>query len=256
MDKKLKKSRKNKDYIEIYGFHAVQAALKNKLRKHSKLTISSNIFYKLSQNLEHKVNRIITLSNRDFCKIYGNDKNHQGIVLETSKLVQPSLDSIIKKTNDKKTDIIIMLDRVTDPNNIGSIMRSCALFNCNSIIIAKDNSPDITSSMIKAASGAIEVVNYIKVTNISRAIDKFKKNNYWVFGFDNNYNYINNNLKLPKKCLLIFGAEGKGIRKLTKKYCDQILSIPINYNTEFGIDSLNVSNACSIVLYEIFIRNN
>ena len=84
-----------------------------------------------------------------------------------------------------------MLDQITDPQNIGSIMRSCALFKCHSIIVAKNNAPDITSSMAKAASGALEIVNYIKVINLSRAIEKFKKNNFWVLGFDGNSNDSN-----------------------------------------------------------------
>ena len=148
-----------------------------------------------------------------------------------------------------------MLDHVTDPYNIGSIIRSCALYDCNSVIVAKDNAPDITSSMAKAASGAIEIISYIKVPNLSRTIDKFKQNNFWTFGFDGKGKKIGNNFHFPKKCLLIFGSEGKGLRELTKKKCDQILSIPMNHNDKFGIESLNVSNACSIALYEHYKTN-
>ena len=149
-----------------------------------------------------------------------------------------------------------MLDQVTDPNNIGSIMRSCILFNCKSVIVSKDNAPDITPSVAKAASGALEVVNYVKVTNLSNAIRKFKKNNFWVYGLDINNNNLDNNFDIPKKCLLVLGAEGKGLRKLTKKECDRIISIPMNPNLIFQIDSLNISNACSIALYEHFKKNN
>ena len=135
-------------------------------------------------------------------------------------------------------------------------MRSCALFNCNTILVSKNNSPNITSSMAKTASGALEIVNYIKVTNLSRTIQKFKKNNFWIIGFDNLTNYSNNMTKLPKKCLLVFGAEGKGLRNLTKKECDQIIKIPINSDNQYGIESLNVANACTIALYEHFKINN
>ena len=96
-----------------------------------------------------------------------------------------------------------MLDQVTDPHNIGSIMRTSALFNCKSIIVSKNNAPDITPSMAKAASGALELINYIKVTNLSRAIDKFKKNNFRVYGFDNNNKNFNHNLEIIDKSLLI-----------------------------------------------------
>ena len=189
-------------------------------------------------------------------KLYGGENTHQGIVLTTSSLIQPDLDVILDESINKKIEVVVMLDQVTDPNNIGSIMRSCILFNCKSVIVSKDNAPDITPSMAKAASGALEVVNYVKVTNLSNAIRKFKKNNFWVCGLDINNNNLDNNFDIPKKCLLVLGAEGKGLRKLTKKECDRIISIPMNPNLIFQIDSLNVSNACSIALYEHFKKNN
>ena len=148
-----------------------------------------------------------------------------------------------------------MLDQVTDPQNIGSIMRSCSLLNCNSIIVSKNHSPDITASMTKAASGAIEIVNYVKVSNLSRTIQQLKKNNFWVVGFANNTKVSISDIKLPKKCLLIFGAEDKGLRKLTEKECDETVKIPFNKNYKYGIESLNVSNACTIALYEFFKYN-
>ena len=255
MKEKFKKSRKIKGFVEIFGFHAVKAALKNTKRIHQKLTISSNLQGKF-KNLEHKLNKIIIIPNKKFSKIYGNEKNHQGIILQTSKLEQPSIDDVIIKSKEKQAELVIMLDQVTDPQNIGSIMRSCALFNCNTILVSKNNSPNITSSMAKTASGALEIVNYIKVTNLSRTIQKFKKNNFWIIGFDNLTNYSNNMTKFPKKCLLVFGAEGKGLRNLTKKECDQIIKIPINSDNQYGIESLNVSNACTIALYEHFKINN
>ena len=135
-------------------------------------------------------------------------------------------------------------------------MRSCILFNCKSVIVSKDNAPDINSSIAKAASGALEVINYIKVTNLSHTIRKFKKNNFWVCGLDINNSNLNNNFDIPQKCLLVLGAESKGLRKLTKKECDSIISIPMIPNPMFQIDSLNVSNACSIALYEHFKKYN
>ena len=177
MKKKFKKSRKNNDFIEIFGFHAVQAALNNSKRIHQKLTISLSMQDKF-KNLEHKVDKIIAVPNKKFSKIYGNEKNHQGIILKTSKLEQPSIDDIIVKSKDKNTELVIILDQVTDPQNIGSIMRSCALFKCTFYYCCKNNAPNIISSMAKAESGTLEIVNYLKVTNLSRVIEKFKKNNF------------------------------------------------------------------------------
>ena len=247
-----KKKEKNSGKAEIYGFHAVYAALKNLKRKHQKLIISESHKNFLHSGIVHNVKEISKLSNKEMFKIYGGENKHQGIILITSELVQPSLDEIFQQTKNIEIDIVVMLDQVTDPNNIGSIMRSSALFNCKSIIISKDNAPNITPSIAKVASGALETINYIKVNNLSRAIEKFKKNNYWVYGLNNNNEKLNNYFDIPKKCLLILGAEGKGLRKLTKRKCDSIISIPININPILNIDSLNVSNACSIALYEHF----
>ena len=248
---KGKKKPKNRDFIEIFGIHSVKAAIKNNKRNHEELVISYNSEKIISQKMRDSVKKIVKLPKNEFNKIYGNEKNHQGIILKTSNLIQPSLDEILNSSQKNKPEIIIMLDQVTDPQNIGSILRSCALFNCKSIIISKDNAPEINSTITKIASGAIEKVSYVKVTNFLRTINKFKKNNFWVYGLDNNIK--NNNIDkfaFPEKCLFILGAEGKGLRQLTKKECDDIISIPTNLSYE--VDSLNVSNACSIILYEHF----
>ena len=100
------------------------------------------------------------------------------------------------------------------------------------------------------------LVSYIKVSNLSLAIKKFKQNNYWVFGFDNNWKESNTNLNLHNRVVLVFGAEEKGLRNLTIKECDQILKIPINTINNFGVESLNVANACAIALYEFNRFNN
>ena len=118
-------------------------------------------------------------------------------------------------------------------------MRSCALFDCAGIIVGKDNSPELTSSLYKSASGAAEIVNYIRVTNIRRAISFLKKNNYWIYGFDSSKNK-NSKLNFSQKSVLV------------KKECDEIIQINMNNNLKFEIDSLNVSNATSIALYQFY----
>ena len=249
---KKRKNKENKGFIDIYGTHAVMAALKNIKRKHRLLTISTANKEFLTTEIKNKVPKIKILNSKEIRKIYGNSNSHQGIILNTTVLEQIGIDEIFKKTKKNIIEIIVMLDQVSDPNNIGSIMRSCLMFNCMTVIVAKDNSPEITPSLAKAASGAVEKINYIKVTNLSRTIREFKKNNFWVCGLENNINNIKKEFKIPKKCLLILGAEGKGMRSLTKKECDKIISIPMLANQNYGVESLNVSNACSIALYEHF----
>ena len=245
----------NKGFDEIFGTHAVYAAIKNSSRKHTKLFVNQNQREALPQEMQNLVPEINELHNKEMFKMFGNESNHQGIVLRTSKLEQPKIDKIVEENKHKKSNVIVMLDHVTDPSNVGSIMRSCALFNCKTIIVSKDNAPNITATMAKAASGALEVINYLTVVNLSRTIIQLKKNNYWIYGFDSNKNNNFKKLDLPKKCVLVFGSEGKGLRQLTKKECDTILSIPTGKVDFLNIDSLNVSNACSIALYEHFINN-
>ena len=257
MKSNRQKRSNNKGFSEIFGTHAVYAALKNTNRVHHKLFVSQSQRENLDKKMINLVPEINELHNKEMFKMFGNDITHQGIVLRTSKLIQPNLEEVLLRSKNLKSDVIIMLDQVTDPNNIGSIMRSCALFNCNSIIVSNDNATDITATMAKAASGALEIVNYISVVNLSRAIIQFKKNNYWIYGLDSNEKSNNNKyLELPSKCVLVFGSEGKGLRNLTKKECDQLISIPIRKNNLHNIDSLNLANACSITLYEHFKNFN
>ena len=162
-----------------------------------------------------------------------------------------SLEEFVKLESKKSKSVILILDQVTDPQNIGSIMRSCALFDCAGIIVGKDNSPELTSSLYKSASGAAEIVNYIRVTNIRRAISFLKKNNYWIYGFDSSKNK-NSKLNFSQKSVLVFGSEGKGIRELVKKECDEIIQLNMKNNLKFEIDSLNVSNATSIALHQFY----
>ena len=235
----------------IYGFHAVKAALLNNQREHQELLISENN-NKIANNYRSKIKKITVLNQKDFKKLYGSEKSTQGIVLKTKDFERPSLEQFLKNENFNNRSVVVALDQITDPQNIGSIMRSCALFNCKGILVAKDNSPDLTPSLYKAASGAAEIVNYFRVTNLKRSISELKKYGYWAYGFDSSENQKSHNLNYSKKSILVFGSEGKGMRDLVKKECDEIIKLKIQPNLNFQIDSLNVSNAASIALYEFF----
>ena len=235
----------------IYGLHAVKAALLNDKRKHDELLITEN-HEKLANNYKSKIKKITFLNQKDFKKIYGGEKSTQGIVLKTNTFERPSIQEFIKNENINEKSVLLALDQITDPQNIGSIMRSCALFNCKGIILAKDNAPELTPSLFKAASGAAEIVNYFKVTNLKRSISELKKYGYWVYGFDSSNNSKSTNINFSKKSILVFGSESKGIRDLVKKECDEIIKLKIQENKQYRIDSLNVSNAASIALYEFF----
>ena len=237
-------------YQTIFGLHSVRAALINKKRINDELIITEN-HRVLGEKYQHKIKKIKILKPQDFKKNYGAEHTTQGIVLKTQELEIPSMVDFVKKEEIEKKSVILVLDQITDPQNIGAIMRSCALFNCRGIIVSKDNAPDLTPSLLKAASGAAELVNYFKVTNIKRSLSELKKFGYWIYGFDSSKG-ANSNLSYTKKSVLVFGSEGKGIRELVKKQCDEILKLNTKSNVEFQIDSLNVSNATAIALYEFY----
>ena len=235
----------------IHGMHAVKAALLNNKRVHLELHITENN-HEFAKNYSSKLNKITVLNQREFKKLYGGEKSTQGIVLKTNDFERPSLQKFVQNENTHDRSVLLALDQITDPQNIGSIMRSCALFNCKGIIVAKDNAPDLTPSLYKAASGAAEVVNYFKVTNLKRSISELKKYGYWAYGFDSSKDNESSNINFTKKSILVFGSEGKGIRDLVKKECDEIIKLKMHQNKQYQIDSLNVSNAATIALYEYF----
>jgi len=235
----------------IYGIHAVRAALLNTKRVHLELYITENN-HEFASNYKSKIKKITILDHKEFKKLYGGEKASQGIVLKTNDFDRPTLQQFIKNENADDKSVLLALDQITDPQNIGSIMRSCALFNCKGIIVAKDNAPDLTPSLYKAASGAAEIVNYFRVTNLKRSISELKKYGYWAYGFDSSEDSKSSNINFTKKSILVFGSEGKGMRDLVKKECDEIIKINMQQNKHYQIDSLNVSNAATIALYEFF----
>ena len=235
----------------IHGMHAVRAALLNTKRVHHELHITENN-QEFAKNYKSIIKKVNILDHKEFKKLYGGEKASQGIVLKTNDFERPSIQQFVKNENVDERSVLMALDQITDPQNIGSIMRSCALFNCKGIIVAKDNSPDLTPSLYKAASGAAEIVNYFRVTNLKRSISELKKYGYWVYGFDSSESYKPSNINFTKKSILVFGSEGKGMRDLVKKECDEIIQLKMQQNKHYLIDSLNVSNAATIALYEFF----
>ena len=168
------KPNKNQGIHTIFGQHSVKAALKNDKRENIELIISKNQT-NFAKKYESNIQKITILPQNEFTRRFGNENTTQGVVLKTKDLTWPGLEEFVKIESKKSKSVILILDQVKDPQNIGSIMRSCALFDCAGIIVGKDNSPELTSSLYKSASGAAEIVNYIRVTNIRRAISFLKK---------------------------------------------------------------------------------
>ena len=145
----------------------------------------------------------------------------------------------------------MILDQVFDPQNLGACFRIAESFDFSIIIVPKKNSVNVTPTVHKIASGATATVGFKTVTNISRTIDFFKKNNFWIYGFVPQSGQLLTSTTFEKKSVFVFGSEGKGLRKLTKDKCDFLVNIEVHDRSE----SLNVSSAFSIVAYKSFINS-
>lgn len=242
-NKDIYKEAKQKDVrsknLLLYGKHACLAALNNNQRKILKIFITKNFD---ASTLPAKLSIVPQLiTNEEIEKIIPDGSVHQGIIIETMPLSEPGISYV-----EKKGGIVVILDQVTDPQNIGAILRTATAFNVTAIIIPKDNAPEESASLAKAASGALEIVPIIRVTNLVRTIEDLKKHDYWFIGMDGQTDTDIGGIKdVSRNTALVMGAEGKGLRRLTREACDFIAKIPISSKVE----SLNVSNAAAIGLY-------
>ena len=242
--KRTKNTKENNAYY-MFGLHAVKAAIKNPDRKIHELWISQNARAKIFSDYAIPNIPIFNLDKSKNLPISEN-KVHQGAILKVSPLKQPS--DIHEIHKDKQAKLIIILDKVSDPQNVGTIIRSSLFFNCNAIINTLNGGSSENGSLVKAASGAFERAHYIQVTNIAQTIVNLKKLGYIIIGLDETATEkISSFKKGNDDIAIVFGAEGKGIRRLTKEHCDMLLSIDGNHT----FSSLNVSTAVGITLFNI-----
>ena len=225
----------------ISGTHAVKAAIENKNREIIEVIVLDE--HKNNIKFLEKINFTIK-TKKFFNKIFkSEDKNfiHQGIAAKIKPLPKKNLENLLKENN---SDTIVILDHISDPRNVGSIIRNCVAFHIKCIIV-ENNSVNLKSnSMHKASSGCIEKISIIEVSNINNEITKLKKENFFIYGMDSNQGEEINSIKFTSKKAIILGSEGKGLRKNVSEKCDQLIRI----KTSLEIESLNVSNASAIIL--------
>ena len=239
----------NKSSFFIVGHHAVFEALKNPNRKVLRLFLTEES----KKNIHRKSPKINLLKD---IKVYFRTKKeldkfttkesllHQGYVAEIEHLEKPILKEFIQNKNDVT---LVCLDGVTDPRNIGSLIRSASSFKIDGIIIKERHFPRESKLMYKSASGAMEYINIFEVSNVNSTLKNLKDKNFWVYGFDGNGDKDFTEIKWRGNNILVFGSEGKGMHKHTSKYADFIVKIEIDKN----IESLNISNSASIVFHHL-----
>ena len=233
----------------IAGRHAVIEALKNKKRRILKIFLTEDskkninkqnpnknllkdikVFFKTKKELDK------------YCRSEGI--LHQGYVAEIEHLENPTLKEFIKEKNDLT---FVCLDEVTDPRNIGSLIRSAASFNIDGLIVKERHFPSESKLLYKSASGCVEHLNIFQVSNINTTLKFLREKNFWVYGFTTNSVKNFTEVKWNGNNILLFGSEGHGLNKHTEKYTDFSVKIDINKN----IESLNISNSAAIVFHHI-----
>ncbi|ASX28232.1 23S rRNA (guanosine(2251)-2'-O)-methyltransferase RlmB [Rickettsia sp. MEAM1 (Bemisia tabaci)] len=232
----------SKNYYYIYGKHPVFSALNNPKRQIEDILCTQMIFDANKKLISSKPYKIV---NNDVLSKLLENQTHQGIAAKVKPIFSHNIEDINIKNSKCK---IAILDQITDPQNIGAIIRSAAAFNMDAIILPLDNSPNENGTIAKAACGTLELIKIIKVTNLNSCINYLKKHGFWVIGLTGEADDYFTDKLISDKIALVFGSEDKGMRRLVQENCDHLAKIPISDKVE----SLNVSNAASIIFHSLW----
>ena len=225
----------------VYGTHAALAAIANPERQVHRIIATKLAADKLAEEYETK--QVEILPPEKFLQNLPAGAIHQGIAVQVSPLPAYELEEVLDSGQP-----IVLLDQVTDPHNVGAMLRSAAAFDAAALVLPEKHAPEETSILAKTACGALEIVPLIHVPNLADAIRKLKKADYWVAGLDGAADKTFAEAKLGRNTALVMGAEGAGLRRLSAELCDFLVKLPISARME----SLNVSNAAAIALYELY----
>lgn len=223
----------------LYGWHTVSAALANPQRKFRKLLLTENAARRLAdENIDTKVTPEIVRPQLIDQRL-GPDAVHQGMLAEVDPLPSPDISTL------KQEGIVLVLDQITDPHNVGAILRSAAAFAVKAIVTTARHSPEATGVLAKSASGALELVPLVLVQNLARALTELNERGFLTVGLDSEGSEDLSRVELREPLALVLGAEGKGLRQLTRETCSTVARLDMPGE----IKSLNVSNAAVLALY-------
>jgi 23S rRNA (guanosine2251-2'-O)-methyltransferase len=231
--------RRDDDTVILYGWHPVTLALTNPKRRIRKLYATENAARRLAEeNISPEVAPEIVRPDTIAAQLPA-DAVHQGLLAEADPLPTPDIATL---TTD---GIVLVLDQITDPHNVGAILRSAAAFAVQAIVTTQRHSPEATGVLAKSASGALEYVSFVTVQNLARAMNELKERGFHVVGLDSAGSADLAAIELRAPLALVFGAEGKGLRQLTRETCHVVARLDM----PGAIKSLNVSNAAALALY-------
>ncbi len=229
----------------IYGTHAAKEALLNPER-HAKRVLAVKES-ESGKGLKDSPLPVEWVDRNRLDQILGHQAVHQGIAVLVDALPEPDFDAVCEPVAGQK-NVVLLLDRITDPHNVGAILRSAAAFGARAVIMTDRHSPEATATLAKAASGALEKVPLLRVTNLARALDDMADLGYWRIGLDGKAEMtLDQATHDINNVALVLGAEGEGMRRLTTDKCDRMARLPIRS----AVESLNVSNAAAVALYAV-----
>ncbi len=225
--------------VYLYGLHTVRAALDNPLREKRNLLVTPNALARLGEDGTVVKMRYTETTPKELDRLLGADAVHQGVALEVEPVSRFGLADL------HEPRLIVILDQLTDPHNVGAILRTACAFGADAVITTARHSPRETGVMAKAASGALDLVPMIEVRNLGDAIEKLKERGLTVIGFDSEAPAPVRPRTDDTPIAIVLGAEGKGLRQRTRELCDEMVRLDMPGK----IKSLNVSNAAAIALF-------
>lgn len=230
----------------LWGRHAVTAALANPERTVRKLWVTREAAASLDIP---PVLPVVYADVADLGRLVPSDAPHQGLVAEVEPLEDVWLGDLLDQGADGHRPLVV-LDQVTDPHNVGAVLRSAAAFDALGIVTQDRHAPPESGALARAASGALETVPWVRVVNLARALEEMAEAGYWRIGLTGHASQTLAQALGPEKVAIVLGAEGEGMRQNTEAHCDELAKLPISAKVE----SLNVSNAAAIALYAVVSR--
>ncbi|MDR0406599.1 MAG: 23S rRNA (guanosine(2251)-2'-O)-methyltransferase RlmB [Holosporales bacterium] len=236
----------SKELHWFYGTHTVLAALKNPKRQIVRIVSLIPIEKSPHKDLLLLHKAIFEVRDKAwFARIFGATAVHQGLCLQVAPLEGLDFEDLLKRGN---ISPVLVLDQLTDPQNIGALLRSAVAFGVQAVLVPAHGGPELTSALCKCACGALEYISIVSVPNLAQALERLKKAGYWCVGLDEQGTSLLSEIPTVEKVILIVGSEGTGMRRLTRERCDFLVKLP----TVAHFSTLNAAQSATVALYELF----